>query len=137
MACRLNPNFKQGLSDLGLLIIIATCTVGALTIYSAICVSIPYYFSMWTDSYAWLAYLSDTRTCDTLSDYVFYCSARFMFALHLFGAMAAVILTILYSLFKEAVESYQVKRYQSAYKFQGKPLPWYRILISYIIICDK
>ena len=138
MACRLNPDFKRGLTDFGLFILIAVATFGIFAIYCAICISIPYYFSMWTDSYAWLANFSSShRTYSTLSDYVFYCSATAVGLTHLALAIVAFFGTISYSFIREIIESYQVKRHQSAFKFQGKPLPWYRILISYIIICDK
>ena len=137
MACRLNPDFKRGLTDFGLFILIAVATFGISAIYCAICISIPYYFSMWTDSYAWLAYFSGIRTYDTLSEYVFKCSAGAVFVFHVALALIAFFGTIIYSFIREAIESYQVKQHQSAFKFQGKPLPWYRILISYIIICDK
>ena len=138
MACRLNPDFKRGLTDFGLFILIAIALSIVFAVYCAICISIPYYFSIWTDSYIWLAdFSSSHRTYSTLPEYVIYCSATAVLLFHIGLVGIAFFVILIHSFIKEAIESYQVKQHQSAFKFQGKPLPWYRILISYIIICDK
>ena len=82
-----------------------------------------------------MAYIFDGCKCeiDTLFGYIFFVGLKALS----FIFVALLILSLANVIYSEAKESYRYKKRELKYKFEGVDQPWYRILLSYIIVCDK
>lgn len=69
----------------------------------------------------------------TLFDYEFSVCINFV-VISTISILAVGVLSFM--LITETKASYYWKKRDLEYKFQGQKIPWYRVLISYIIICD-
>ena len=137
--CRLNPNivsfFKSSIiiisNILGILFAI-------LAIFFILSSAIGYlmYFLNATDL---MAYIFDgcNREIDTLFGYIFFIGLKAFSFIFVALVGAILILSLACGIYSEAKESYRYKKRYLKYKFEGVDQPWYRILLSYIIVCDK
>ena len=86
-----------------------------------------------------MAYIFDGRKqeIDTLFEYIFYVGsiALVISITTILGTLLVSLFT--YGIYSEVKESYRCKKKELKYKFEGIDQPWYRILLSYIIVCDK
>ena len=137
--CRLNPNivsfFKNFIIIISTIIGILFAILAVLFILSS-AIGYLMYFLNATDL---MAYIFDgcKHEIDTSFEYIFYVGSKalsFIFVT-LVGAILIFLLTIV--IYSEARESYRYKKRDLKYKFEGAEQPWYRILLSYIIVCDK
>jgi len=47
------------------------------------------------------------------------------------------ILTIIHSAYTETKETLHQRKHDLQYRFETTKVPWYRVLLSYIIVCEK
>ena len=133
--CRLNPNivsfFKSSMILLSAIVGILFSVFAVLSIISSI-IGYSMYFLDATDL---MAYIFDGCKCeiDTLFGYIFFVGLKALS----FIFVALLILSLANVIYSEAKESYRYKKRELKYKFEGVDQPWYRILLSYIIVCDK
>ena len=133
--CRLNPNIVSFFKNF---IIIISNILGILfailAVFFILSSAIGYliYFLNATDL---MAYIFDgcKREIDTLFGYIFFIGLKALS----FIFVALLILSLACVIYSEAKESYRYKKRDLKYKFEGTEQPWYRILLSYIIVCDK
>ena len=137
--CRLNPEITNFFKNF---IIITSTILGILFAILAVLFilsSVIGYSMYFLDDTDLMAYIFDgcKQEIDTLFEYIFYVGSKalsFIFVA-LVGAILIFLLTIV--IYSEARESYRYKKRDLKYKFEGAEQPWYRILLSYIIVCDK
>ena len=133
--CRLNPNivsfFKSSMILLSSIVGILFSVFAVLSIISSI-IGYSMYFLDATDL---MAYIFDgcKREIDTLFGYIFFVGLKALS----FIFVALLILSLANVIYSETKESYRYKKRDLKYKFDGAEQPWYRILLSYIIVCDK
>lgn len=133
--CRLNPNivsfFKSSMILLSAIVGILFAILAVLFILSS-AIGYLMYFLNATDL---MAYIFDGCKCeiDTLFGYIFFVGLKALS----FIFVALLILSLANAIYSEAKESYRYKKRELKYKFEGTEQPWYRILLSYIIVCDK
>lgn len=133
--CRLNPNivsfFKSSMILLSAIIGILFAILAVLFILSS-AIGYLMYFLNATDL---MAYIFDECKCeiDTLFGYIFFVGLKALS----FIFVALLILSLANVIYSETKESYRYKKRDLKYKFDGAEQPWYRILLSYIIVCDK
>ena len=133
--CRLNPNivsfFKSSMILLSAIVGILFSVFAVLSIISSI-IGYSMYFLDATDL---MAYIFDGCKCeiDTLFGYIFFVGLKALS----FIFVALLILSLANVIYSETKESYRYKKRYLKYKFEGVDQPWYRILLSYIIVCDK
>ena len=137
--CRLNPNIVSFFKNF---IIIISNILGILfailAVFFILSSAIGYliYFLNATDL---MAYIFDgcKQEMDTLFEYIFYIGVKALSYIFIASGVTILILLLAYSIYSEAKESYRYKKRVLKYKFEGTEQPWYRILLSYIIVCDK
>ena len=133
--CRLNPNivsfFKNFIIIISTILGILFAILAVLFILSS-AIGYLMYFLNATDL---MAYIFDGCKCeiDTLFRYIFFVGLKALS----FIFVALLILSLANVIYSEAKESYRYKKRELKYKFEGVDQPWYRILLSYIIVCDK
>ena len=133
--CRLNPNivsfFKNFIIIISTILGILFAILAVLFILSS-AIGYLMYFLNATDL---MAYIFDGCKCeiDTLFGYIFFVGLKALS----FIFVALLILSLANVIYSEAKESYRYKKRDLKYKFEGVDQPWYRILLSYIIVCDK
>ena len=133
--CRLKPNivsfFKNFIIIISTILGILFAILAVLFILSS-AIGYLMYFLNATDL---MAYIFDgcKQEMDTLFEYIFYIGAKAL-AVSIASALVCLLANAIYS---EAKESYRYKKRELKYKFEGVDQPWYRILLSYIIVCDK
>ena len=133
--CRLNPNivsfFKNFIIIISTILGILFAILAVLFILSS-AIGYLMYFLNATDL---MAYIFDGCKCeiDTLFGYIFFVGLKALS----FIFVALLILSLANVIYSEAKESYRYKKRELKYKFEGVDQPWYRILLSYIIVCDK
>ena len=133
--CRLKPNivsfFKNFIIIISTILGILFAILAVLFILSS-AIGYLMYFLNATDL---MAYIFDGCKCeiDTLFGYIFFVGLKAI----LFIFVALLILSLANVIYSEAKESYRYKKRELKYKFEGVDQPWYRILLSYIIVCDK
>ena len=133
--CRLNPNivsfFKNFIIIISTILGILFAILAVLFILSS-AIGYLMYFLNATDL---MAYIFDgcNREIDTLFGYIFFVGLKALS----FIFVALLILSLANVIYSEAKESYRYKKRYLKYKFEGTEQPWYRILLSYIIVCDK
>lgn len=137
--CRLNPNIVSFFKNF---IIIISNILGILFAILAILFilsSVIGYLMYFLDATDLMAYIFDgcKHEIDTLFEYTFYVGSKAIS--FIFVALVGVILILLFAIvnYSEAKESYRRKKRDLKYKFEDIEQPWYRILLSYIIVCDK
>ena len=133
--CRLNPNIVSFFKNF---IIIISNILGILFAILAvffILSSVIGYLMYFLDATDLMAYIFDGCKCeiDTLFGYIFFVGLKALS----FIFVALLVYLIAYGIYSEAKESYRYKKRDLKYKFEGVDQPWYRILLSYIIVCDK
>ena len=74
---------------------------------------------------------------NTLHEYVGICSVYGSFRICLLTIFGFFGLVAIYAMYTEIRESYRWRAHDLKYKFEGIAQPWYRVLLSYIIVCDK
>ena len=133
--CRLKPNivsfFKNFIIIISTILGILFAILAVLFILSS-AIGYLMYFLNATDL---MAYIFDGCKCeiDTLFGYIFFVGLKALS----FIFVALLILSLANGIYSEAKESYRYKKRELKYKFEGVDQPWYRILLSYIIVCDK
>ena len=133
--CRLNPNilsfFKNFIIIISTILGILFAILAVLFILSS-AIGYLMYFLNATDL---MAYIFDGCKCeiDTLFGYIFFVGLKALS----FIFVALLVCLIAYGIYSETKESYRYKKRDLKYKFEGVDQPWYRILLSYIIVCDK
>ena len=133
--CRLKPNivsfFKNFIIIISNILGILFAILAVLFILSS-AIGYLMYFLNATDS---MAYIFDGCKCeiDTLFGYIFFVGLKALS----FIFVALLILSLANVIYSETKESYRYKKRDLKYKFDGAEQPWYRILLSYIIVCDK
>ena len=133
--CRLKPNivsfFKNFIIIISTILGILFAILAVLFILSS-AIGYLMYFLNATDL---MAYIFDGCKCeiDTLFGYIFFVGLKAI----LFIFVALLILSLANVIYSETKESYRYKKRDLKYKFDGAEQPWYRILLSYIIVCDK
>ena len=137
--CRLNPNivsfFKSSMILLSAIVGILFTVLAVFFIISSVIGYLMYFL----DATDLMAYIFDgcKKEIDTLFDYIFYVGLK-AFSISMASALGASFVCLLaYAIYSEAKESYRYKKRDLKYKFEGVDQPWYRILLSYIIVCDK
>lgn len=138
MSCRLAPGFKELLSGTGFVLLGFTIT---LVVWWVAASAIAFVFYCLIKRYEWYdlaaKYMPMNTQFDTLNDYLITCSLhaghRWLLAFILISICVVIICGVGY----EIRENYRYKADRLQYKFEGKRQPWYRVLISYIIVCDK
>ena len=137
--CRLNPNIVSFFKNF---IIIISNILGILFAILAvffILSSVIGYLMYFLDATDLMAYIFDghKQEIDTLFGYILYVGLK-AFSISMVSALGALFVCLLaYAIYSEAKESYRYKKRDLKYKFDGVDQPWYRILLSYIIVCDK
>ena len=137
--CRLNPNivsfFKNFIIIISTILGVLFAILAVLFILSS-AIGYSMYFLNATDL---MAYIFDgcKQEMHTLFGYIFYVGSKALS--FIFVGLVGTILIFLLSIviYSEARESYRYKKRDLKYKFEGAEQPWYRILLSYIIVCDK
>ena len=137
--CRLNPNilsfFKNFIIIISTILGILFAILAVLFILSS-AIGYLMYFLNATDL---MAYIFDgcKHEINTLFGYIFYVGLKALSFIFLALVGAILILLLACGIYSEAKESYRYKKRDLKYKFEGAEQPWYRILLSYIIVCDK
>ncbi len=133
--CRLNPNivsfFKNFIIIISNILGILFAILAVLFILSSAIGYLMYFI----DATDLMAYIFDGCKCeiDTLFGYIFFVGLKAIS----FIFVALLILSLANVIYSETKESYRYKKRYLKYKFEGVDQPWYRILLSYIIVCDK
>ena len=137
--CRLNPNivslFKNFIIIISTILGILFAILAVLFILS-LAIGYLMYFLNATDL---MAYIFDgcKQEIDTLFDYVFYVGSAAL-AISIATILGTLLILLLaHGIYSEVKESYRCKKRELKYKSDGINQPWYRILLSYIIVCDK
>ena len=137
--CRLNPNIVSFFKNF---IIIISNIVGILfSVFAVLSIisSVIGYSMYFLDATDLMAYIFDgcKREIDTLFDYIFYVGSMAL-AISIASTLGTLLVCLIaYRIYSETKESYRYKKRDLKYKFEGVDQPWYRILLSYIIVCDK
>lgn len=137
--CRLNLNivsfFKNFIIIISTILGILFAILAVLFILSS-AIGYLMYFLNATDL---MAYIFDGCKCeiDTLFGYIFFVGLKAISFIFVALAGAILILSLAHGIYSETKESYRYKKRDLKYKFEGVDQPWYRILLSYIIVCDK
>lgn len=138
MKCRIHPDFISFLQKVllcAILIPIGILTIALIlygisfvggTIVQAI--DSPWLFNL----------LIDTDTVYPSAD-VFWMimGGKFAFLLLIVLFVTSLMVVPLIIAWEETAESIRYRRYRLECLFEGKKAPWYRILLSYIIVCEK
>ena len=137
--CRLNPNIVSFFKNF---IIIISNIIGILFLVLAVLFiisSVIGYSMYFLDATDLMAYIFDgcKHEIDTLFGYIFYVGSKALLSILASSGAAILIFLLAYGIYSEAKESYRYKKRDLKYKFEGIDQPWYRILLSYIIVCDK
>ena len=137
--CRLNPNivsfFKSSMILLSTILGISFAILAVLFILSS-AIGYLMYFLNATDS---MSYIFDgcKQEMDTLFEYIFYIGVKALSYIFIASGVTILIFLLAIVIYLKARESYRCKKIDLKYKFDGAEQPWYRILLSYIIVCDK
>ena len=137
--CRLNPEITNFFKNF---IILTSTILGILFTVLAvffIISSVIGYLMYFLDATDLMAYIFDgcKKEIDTLFDYVFYVGSKAL-AVSIASVLGTLLVCLLANgIYSETKESYRYKKRYLKYKFEGAEQPWYRILLSYIIVCDK
>ena len=137
--CRLNPNivsfFKSSMILLSAIVGILFTVLAVFFIISSVIGYLMYFI----DATDLMAYIFDgcKKEIDTLFDYIFYVGSMAL-AISIASILGTLLVCLIaYGIYSETKESYRYKKRDLKYKFEGAEQPWYRILLSYIIVCDK
>ena len=137
--CRLNPNivsfFKSSMILLSAIVGILFTVLAVFFIISSVIGYLMYFI----DATDLMAYIFDgcKKEIDTLFDYIFYVGSMAL-AISIASILGTLLVCLIaYGIYSETKESYRYKKRDLKYKFEGVDQPWYRILLSYIIVCDK
>ena len=137
--CRLNPKITNFFKSF---IIIISSILGILFTVMFILFIISSaigYLMYFLNASDLMAYIFDgcKQEIDTLFGYIFYVGSTAL-AISIATILGTLlILLLVYGIYLEVKESYRCKKRELKYKFEGTDQPWYRILLSYIIVCDK
>lgn len=138
MKCRLNHAFKENLVSTLKIIVYLAIFIISIVIISGIFGSIMYY----CDLHALMVSLITTysKNVTFIPDVNMYILSA-GWALFVISVFILVVLGLIFILMfiilTELNESYRCKSRELKYKFDGIPQPWYRVLLSYIIVCDN
>lgn len=138
MKCRLNPTFKENLvSTLKHIIYLAITLIGILII-SYIFGSIMYYCDLHTLMVNLIATCSKNITLiPDVHMYILRAGwALFIISVFILFVLGIVFI-LMFTILTELKESYRCKARKLKYKFDDISQPWYRVLLSYIIVCDN
>ena len=137
--CRLNPNivsfFKSSMILLSAIVGILFTVLAVFFIISSVIGYLMYFL----DATDLMAYIFDgcKKEIDTLFDYILYVGSMAL-AISIASILGTLLVCLIaYRIYSETKESYRYKKRDLKYKFEGVDQPWYRILLSYIIVCDK
>ena len=137
--CRLNPKitnfFKSSIIIISTILGILFAVFAVLFIISS-AIGYLMYFLNASDL---MSYIFDgcKKEIDTLFEYIFYVGLEAL-AISIATILGALLVSLLaYGIYSETRESYRYKKKELRYKFEGVDQPLYRILLSYIIVCDK
>lgn len=138
MKCRLNPAFKENLVSTLKIIVYLAIFIISIVIISGIFGSIMYY----CDLHALMVSLITTysKNVTFIPDvHVYILSAGWvLFIISVFILVVlGLVFILMFIILTELEESYRCKSRKLKYKFDGIPQPWYRVLLSYIIVCDN
>ncbi len=137
--CRLNPGFKDFLKAVGYFILTTLGAVAIVGTYLLAMSGLSAVYLYYSESYNGMAYLAQIGTfhdVDTLKQYAFEAGKGFCLMVTSIIICTLISGALVYGIYNEISESYNYKKRELEYKFQGKKQPWYRILISYIIVCE-
>lgn len=136
MACRINPAIPNFFLGAGVTIFVTLILLVAVGLYIGLSAWILQTIVHRFELYEFLAIFQSSNPNNvypTLFDYEFSVRTTFVIittiSISAIGLLTAAIIT-------ETKQSYYWKKRDLEYKFQGQKIPWYRVLISYIIICD-
>ena len=137
--CRLNPNivsfFKSSIIIISTVLGILFAVLAVLFIISSVIGYLMYFL----DATDLMAYIFDgcKQEINTLFGYIFYVGSKAL-AFSIASILGTLLVCLIaYGIYSETKESYRYKKRDLKYKFEGVDQPWYRILLSYIIVCDK
>ena len=137
--CRLNPNIVSFFKSSRIIISnIPGILFSVFAVFFILSSAIGYlmYFLDATDL---MAYIFDgcKQEMDTLFKYIFYIGVKALSYIFIASGVTLLVCLIAHGIYSETKESYRYKKRELKYKFEGVDQPWYRILLSYIIVCDK
>lgn len=137
-SCRLNPKFKAKLTFLGGLLL---QLLGLIVIYMVIIGAIGSFMYL-INIHEFMVNLI-TSYGKSVSDIPNVClyilkAGQAMFWISVFIVLIiTVAVLLLYVLIAESYESYRMQSLELSYKFEGVKQPWYRVLLSYVFVCDR
>lgn len=140
MKCRVNPDLLAGIKTILMIILCFIAAMAVVVIITSFIASIIYFLIITFDMYELAAYLMPEKSTvfyETLTDYLIECSLNGVLMLWIWSILGTVAFITLYGIFHEIRESIRWKSRDLEYKFEGIKQPWYRVLLSYIIVCDK
>jgi len=138
MKCRLNPSIIDflykaflwiTLLPLGIIAIIAVYigigTVGASIVQA-------------TDSnWLYLALISESNLYHSPNDFWYSIGNRLIWFPTIIIFFIGVGIVSVYATYIETKESLHQRKHDLQYRFETTKVPWYRVLLSYIIVCEK
>ena len=137
--CRLNQNivsfFKSSIIIISTVLGILFAVLAVLFVISSVIGYLMYFL----DATDLMAYIFDgcKQEINTLFGYIFYVGQTAL-AFSIASILGTLLVCLIaYGIYSETKESYRYKKRDLKYKFEGVDQPWYRILLSYIIVCDK
>lgn len=138
MKCRLNPAFKENLvSTLKHIVYLAIFLISILII-SYTFGSIMYYFDLHELMVSLITTCSKNVTLIPDVNVYILSAGWALFIISVFILIVLGLMFILmFIILTELKESYRCQSRKLKYKFDGIPQPWYRVLLSYIIVCDN
>lgn len=136
--CRLNPKFKAKLVFLGGLLL---QLLGLILVYLMIIGAIGSFLYL-IDAHEFMMNLITSygrHTLDVPSICMYILKAgQSMFWISIgILIIITIIVLLLYVLITESYESYRMQSRELSYKFEGVKQPWYRVLLSYVFVCDR
>ena len=136
--CKLNPKFKAKLVSLGVLLL---QLLGLIVTYLVIIVTMGSFMYLIV-AHEFMVGLITTygkHVSDIPNIWMFILKAgQAMFWVSVFIAIIVTVIVLLfYVLISEFYESYRVQSLELSYKFEGVKQPWYRVLLSYVFVCDR
>lgn len=139
MACRLNPKIVDEVTSfakaIGVILVIALCFTIYIAIFEFIVFTVLKRFELYEFA-STIVNIKTTTHIETINDLLWESTKDLTVGANVTLFLLIIAFAFIAGICSELKESYNYNKDKLEYKFQKK-VPWYRVLINYIVICDK
>lgn len=136
MKCILAPEAK---AVLNFTFVIVPATIFGIAVFGLIVYGLSFMVGTtlaYLESFELMANLTASSTMDNYNEFLIKSGFELIGKSFVILLLTVLSIGMLIGSCMELSEHYTYRKHNLEYKFEGKKLPWYRVLLSYIIVCE-